>query len=487
MARGGRRSVGTPPPGTNDCNLNGLSTGGGSQYACNCVANAFSFCPGVDPCVCMCDYGGGRGFYLQTNTLEAGVSQCVAAPVGAYLVNTSGNATPIDSGFCTPTLVGNGNPCALTDAATFVNSISGLAIHVPIAAILPDAGGISDWTDKTQYVWDFTYLDYFIDIAVQAGLRFSINLAVGFQSLKNLNGTGWPAYLSSLPANFETQCNDASVASTCAPLFHRWNTTCLNNFILMPWHPNIQNFWIQAAKALKKHLKQTPDAGTRYYASLSLIHLPLMSKYDDEIGLPTAAPTYVPPAGSDATCPKDPNGSIGLATQLISESAYQDAYATYGFGTTWGEADLISGMTNIAAAFASEFPDKMLGVTMLNPGGNGSDNHQDVPDFIDDGSVDDAGISHFSNLLFTSFVSAGIPLDRILVQANNLGSVGQSNYYLPEVPGIANQSHLAWSEAVRTRWSRDGRRTTEAATRTSTHIGTQTLWEPNVTGSIAST
>jgi hypothetical protein len=417
-----------------NCDLYDLGSYDSGTNQCDCVDHAHALVlDTIGPCVC--DAG-----YIAASTSDPHSNQCIPSPAGVAIVNASENETIVDAGYCPSGFT----PCAFTDAATYVNDIATHAIFVPIAQILPDAGGITDWTDASAYLWDWTYMDDLINVALQNGKSFSLAFVVGDQTLLNYEGTGLPSYEFSLPANFEAQCNPSGDAlASCAPLFHWWKggsvDKCYNAYVPMIWNPNVQQFWIQLANALHTHLLVANDSGLVPNDSLTLIHLPGLSIYDEELRLPTAVyPSTAPDANSEATCPMDPDGAVQMAASVIKESSYYTTYTGYGLGTNWDAASIVSGITNVAAAFAQVFPHRVIGLSMFDPG-TGSTN-LDFPDFIDDASVTGAGVGDLANQIVGSIVDAGVSASRLLVQSDDLASPNRSGtgWILPEVTALAS-------------------------------------------------
>ena len=292
--------------------------------------------------VCACNPG-----YVQAATDAGNKSQCILAPTGNYLLNESSNENGPETGYC-PGNWPSPPGCHVTDSTTFINRVSGLAIHVPIAQVL-DASGITDWSNASQYGWDWHYLDALIDVAVTAGKKFSIALVVGRQ-----DGVidGGPSYRLSLPKGFESQCNPTGdAASTCAPPFYWWSQKgdagghCLISYVPLPWNPNVKLFWAQAAAALATHLRTTPDAGPTYYDSLTMVDLagpqPLRRggpAADDGVPEHRAGRREHRPA-----CTADPNGVVLEAGTAVNEAKLYADFQKYGYGTTWNATDLIPG------------------------------------------------------------------------------------------------------------------------------------------------
>jgi hypothetical protein len=251
----------------------------------------------------------------------------IPTPSGIYVLNEASNeqstATAYDPG--------------LLSSPAYTNDVTGHAIFVPIAKILPS---ITTWG---QFNWDWTYLDTLAQIAVSNGKKFSVELETGFQS--------GSTYQQSLPSGFAAACG-----ADCAPLFDVWTTgastgRCISAYVLLPWVPKVQEFWSAAASAVSAHLKQTG-----VYGSLTLVHVPGLSVYDEELRLPTGFPRSAPTDTS--VCP---DGRSAYPTVISDAST--TAWQNYGYSDT----AVINGFTVIATAFAQAFPDRVLGLSLFNP------------------------------------------------------------------------------------------------------------------------
>jgi len=253
----------------------------------------------------------------------------VPRPYGYYVLNDAGNERNASKAYAT----------GLTSSPAYVQHITGHAIFVPIAKILPS---ITTWGD---FQWSWGFLDTLVGVATSHGKQFSIELETGVQNV----GT---RYLQSLPANFTATCG-----ADCAPLIDVWvggapPGTCSSSYILLPWIPNVQQFWTAAANALAQHLR---DMGA--YGSLTLVHVPGLSVYDEELRLPTGDPA---PAPTDTTtCP---DGYKAYPHTI------DDATTTVWQGLGYSDAAVIGGFGVIASAFANAFPDRVLGLSLFPEG-----------------------------------------------------------------------------------------------------------------------
>ena len=257
----------------------------------------------------------------------------VPIPSGIYVLNEAAN----EQGTATAYAAG------LDTASAYLHDITGHAIFVPIAKILP---AVSTWG---QFDWTWGYVDTLVGMALAHQKKFSIELETGFQNTA--------AYSQSLPAGFAAACG-----GDCAPLFDVWTTgggagRCISAYVLLPWVPRVQQFWSFAATALATHLQQTGA-----YASLTLVHVPGLSVYDEEIRLPTGRPS---PATSD-TLPC-PDGRPAYPTVL--SDADTGAWRTRGYS----DSAVVTGFKTIAASFHHAFPDRFLGLSLFPPGNVGID------------------------------------------------------------------------------------------------------------------
>lgn len=307
----------------------------------------------------------------------------VPMPSGLYVLNEAANLQSVVTAYAP----------GLAATPAYAGDVAGHAIFVPIAKILPS---VSAWG---EFSWDWTYVDALVQTALVNGKKFSIELETGFQS--------GATYAQSLPPGFAALCG-----ANCAPLFDVWvvggsGGRCASAYILLPWVANVQQFWRAAAFALSAHLRQ---AGT--YGSLTLVHVPGLSVYDEEIRLPTGLPA--PPATDTSICP---DGRPAYPT------AINDAVASRWQGLGYSDAAVINGIQAVATAFAQAFPDRMLGLSLFNPGPNGID----FPNLTGDPAGYVAG----------QIVQAvnGIAPGRVQLQSDNL----DSNFVQAQVTTLASQ------------------------------------------------
>jgi hypothetical protein len=266
---------------------------------------------------------------LPASSLPAAIPK----PTGIYVLNEASDELPVTSAYA----------AGLTTSPAYASDVAGHAIFVPIAKILPS---VTTWG---QFNWDWTYVDTLVQTAVSNGKRFSIELETGYQSSTT--------YLESLPSGFRTACG-----ANCAPLFDVWTTggaqsRCISAYIPLPWVPNVQQFWDAAATALAAHLKQN---GT--YSSLTLVHIPGLSVYDEEVRLPTGIPA---PAASDTSVCPDGRAAVAAVTGDASASHWQSL--------GYSDAAVVGGFKTIAASFARAFPDRYLGYSVFPAAAKGID------------------------------------------------------------------------------------------------------------------
>lgn len=257
----------------------------------------------------------------------------VPTPSGIYVLNEAANEQSTATAYAS----------GLDTSIAYRNDITGHAIFVPIAKILP---GISTWG---QFNWSWGYLDTLVSIAVSHGKKFSIELETGFQNTST--------YLVSLPAGFAAACG-----AGCAPLFDVWTTgggagRCISAYIPLPWVPRVQQFWTAAAAALATHLKQTGA-----YPSLTLVHVPGLSVYDEEIRLPTGIPRPTP--ADTLHCPDG-----RLADSAVAADADTGRWRSLGYS----DSAVVNGFSSVAQAFAQAFPDRFLGLSLFPTGAIGID------------------------------------------------------------------------------------------------------------------
>ena len=281
----------------------------------------------------------------------------VPRPHGFYVLNDAGNNRTAARAYST----------GLTTSPGYLNSVTGHAIFVPIAKILPSD---TTWGD---FHWAWGYMDTLIQVAISHGKGFSLEFETGVQN----SGTG---YLQSLPAGFSASCG-----SDCAPLFDVWvggapPGTCTSSYILLPWKPRVQQFWSSLADSVAAHLHNTG-----VYGSLTLVHIPGLSVYDEELRLPTGNPR--PDSTNLTVCPDlrpaYPTTICDADTSRWRALGYSDSAVLAGFGV-------------IAGAFASAFPDRVLGLSLFPEGHSG----RSFPDLTDDttGTVPSALVSEVAAL-----------------------------------------------------------------------------------------
>ena len=257
----------------------------------------------------------------------------IPIPSGIYVLNEAANEQGTGTAYAT----------GLDTAQAYVHDVTGHAVFVPIAKILP---AVSTWG---QFNWTWGCLDTLVGVALSHQKKFSIELETGFQNSAT--------YLQSLPSGFASACG-----SDCAPLLDVWTTgggagRCISAYVLLPWVPKVQQFWSAAATALAAHLQQTGA-----YASLTLVHVAGLSVYDEEIRLPTGRPS---PATTD-TLPC-PDGRPAYPTVLAD--ADTGAWRAHGYS----DSAAVSGLTAIASSFHHAFPDRFLGLSLFPPGNVGID------------------------------------------------------------------------------------------------------------------
>jgi hypothetical protein len=257
----------------------------------------------------------------------------IPRPKGIYVVNEASNLQSAKTAYVS----------GLTSSPAYTNVVGGHAIFIPIAKILPS---ITTWG---EFNWDWGYVDSLVDIALAHGKKFSIELETGYQTTST--------YLHSLPAGFL-----AAVGPDAAPLFDVWTTggtggRGISAYIPLPWVPRIQEFWSAAAYALAAHLQQTGA-----YNALTLVHLPGLSVYDEELRLPTGRPSPTP--ADTELCP---DGRPAYPTVIT------DADTSRWRALGYSDSAVVHGFTVIASAFAQAFPDRFLGLSLFPLGPKGID------------------------------------------------------------------------------------------------------------------
>jgi len=275
--------------------------------------------------------------FLSTQVVAQEVDRAIElkkhTPKGIYVLNEDSDEQSAATAYAT----------GMTTSPAYENVIDGHAIYLPLAQILPS---VTTWG---QFNWNWTYLDTLVQVAVANNKKFSIEMGVGYQS--------GSTYLQSLPMGFESACG-----TDCAALFDVWTVggpsgRCISAFVPFPWNKNVREMWQAAARALSEHLHQTG-----VYDSLTMLHVPGLSIYDEELRLPTGFPA--PPTGSTAVCP-DGRTAIPAVADDASVSRWEDL--------GYSDTAVITGFGKIAHAFANVFPDPFLALSLLNPGTIGLD------------------------------------------------------------------------------------------------------------------
>jgi hypothetical protein len=320
---------------------------------------------------------------LLNNPIPKISAAAIPTPSGIYVLNEASNEQSTATAYAT----------GLTSSPAYQKDITGHAIFVPIAKILPN---ITTWE---EFIWDWSYLDTLVQIAILHGKKFSVELETGFQSSST--------YLHSLPNGFIT-----AAGANSAPLFDVWVTggsggRGTSAYVLLPWVQKVQEFWSAAAFALAAHLKNTGA-----YGSLTLVHVPGLSVYDEEIRLPTGYPR--PTTADTLPCP---DGRPAYPT--VINDADTSRWRSLGYSDT----AVINGFKVIALAFAQAFPDRFLGLSLFNPGSKGID----FPNL----SGDSAG---YVALQIVKEVTAIAP-NRVQLQSDNL----DANFIQTEVTKFATQ------------------------------------------------
>jgi hypothetical protein len=407
-----------------------------------------------------------------------------ASPRGIYVVNNYSNGVPVGAAYPPGLIEGFPSLTASPQSApAYVHDVAGHAIFVPLARILPASVPTSleglAWpslfdAQNAVSMFDWSYLDTLVTLAVSHHKKFSVALVVGLQSTTE-------EWIASLPGWFEPACNpgyDSSHPNTqtsCAPTFNVWilagtSPRCISARIPLPWNGNVQAFWSAAANELAAHLRQTcvtgmapnavagPCRGSEVpvYDSLTMVHVPGLSVYDEELRMPVVPPgSALVPTGS-GTCPDgrpysadldDPNNSVAVDASAPNYASlgYVETPASFIFPSTSAE----TGFLGIAQSFAQAFPDRFLGLSLLNASTKGID----FPDFQGYFAV---GQEAADIALFSVAIAPG----RVSLQSDDLGSasLAASNFVLPEVLDVAAQiTQLASSQhwpkfPVRTGW-----------------------------------
>ncbi len=267
--------------------------------------------------------------------LAAGLARPPAAtaiprPIGLYVLDDASNLVPTSKMY----------PAGLFSDTTYLRHVSGHAIFCPIAKIVKS---VTPWG---QFQYDWSVLDTLVQLATTHGKSYSIELETAFQ-------TSSLTYPQALPAGFSDACG-----AGCAPLFDVWATggsggACTSSYVLLPWVANVQQFWGVTAESLAAHLH---DTGA--YGSLTLVHVPGLSVYDEELRLPTGSPS---PSPSDTLpCPD----SLPAYPTVIDEAS-QSRWLALGYS----DSAVIAGFQAVATSFANAFPDRVLGLSLF-PHGN---------------------------------------------------------------------------------------------------------------------
>ena len=257
----------------------------------------------------------------------------ISVPNGIYVVNEAAGERPASEAYAT----------GLTSSAAYSSAVAGHAVFVPIAKILPS---ITTWG---QFAWSWGYLDSLVQVATSHGKQISLELETGYQS--------GATYLRSLPQGFLALAGDSS-----APLFNVWTiggTTGqgISAYVLLPWNPKVQEFWQAAAPAIAAHLKSTGA-----YGSLTMVHVPGLSVYDEELRLPTGMPA--PPSTDTSHCPDG---------RPAYPSTITDGDTARWRGLGYSDSIVVNGFGVITKAFADAFPDKYLCLSLLPIGSKGAD------------------------------------------------------------------------------------------------------------------
>jgi len=329
--------------------------------------------------------GGGRTF-LSMPHLPPGVP----SPAGIYVLDDASNEKPSADLYAT----------GLFTSAAYRNDVTGHAIFVPLAKILPVD------TLSGQFNWDWRFLDTLVQFAVGNGKKFSIELETGYQSSDT--------YLHSLPYGFVGASGPGS-----APLFDVWTTggassRCVTAYVLLPWVPGVQEFWTAAAGALSTHLKQSG-----VYDALTLVHVPGLSVYDEEIRLPTGVPR--PTTADTLPCPDG---------RRAYPAVIDDADTGRWRGLGYSDSAVVNGFRVIAKAFADAFPDRVIALSLFPPGQKGID----FPNL----TRDSAGYVAGQIVREVTAIAPG----RVQIQADNL----DGNYAEAEVMNLAsmNSDLVGW-------------------------------------------
>ena len=330
--------------------------------------------------------GGSEAFRRHAGAPAAGVP----SPAGIYVLDDASNEKP------TAQLYAPG----LFTSEAYRNDVTGHAIFIPITKILPV---VTTWG---EFAWDWRFLDTLVQLAVTNGKKFSIELETGYQSSTT--------YLQSLPAGFLAAAGPGS-----APLFDVWTTggaagRCISAYVLLPWVPQVRQFWAAAAGALAAHLRQSGA-----YDLLTLVHIPGLSVYDEEIRLPTGIPK--PTTADTLPCPDG---------RRAYTAVIDDADTARWRGLGYSDTAAINGFSAIAKAFADSFPDRVLALSLFPPAVKGID----FPNL----TRDSVGYVAARIVKEVSAIAPG----RVQVQADDL----DGNYAEAEVMSLArlNADSVGW-------------------------------------------
>jgi hypothetical protein len=310
-------------------------------------------------------------------------SVTIPKPTGIYVLDDPSNEKPANNVYDT----------SLTSSTAYKNYVTGQAIFIPIAKILPS---ITTWG---VFNWNWSYLDSLVQIAVTNGKKFSIELETGFQSSTT--------YLQALPDGFIN-----AVGVNGAPLFDVWITggtggRPISAYIPLPWIPKVQQFWDSTAYALSAHFHQT-----NVYNYLTLVHIPGLSVYDEELRLPTGYPSPTP--SDTMLCP---DGRPAYPTVLT------DADTSRWRSLGYSDSAVVNGFSIIVSAYAQAFPDRYLGLSLFPLGTTGID----FPNL----TQDTVGYVASQIVNMVNSVAPG----RVQIQSDNL----DANMILPEVKKLALQ------------------------------------------------
>ena len=409
-------------------------------------------------------------FLLCINTVTAWADGGIPTPQGIYVVTKYGN-NPLPDG-------SDALPKEFEQDPTFRSSaIAGLAIYIPLATLLPDPlptayanlswEQLFDPENTAFHDWDWSYLDKMLTIALENRKSYSVTVVTGFQNagtkfvpprptrgyLKSIGVATVPSFIPSFPSWFENRCNPSNQASyypppsvqgdspwsrtSCAPTFNIYDaaTSCLSYKIPLPWNKNVQKFWGALANALANHLKHscynrnsrsiTPcdqsghrEEGRRsVYEHLTLVHLPGLSIFDEELMFPHPKPLPndlrgICPDGRSITS-RPTNGQDWAYnaisydnswTNLIGRLGYTEYPPTQGRPAT---SNLIEGFKIIAGYYIRAFPDRVVGLSPLN-----NVNGVDLPNFK--GYFKNGGVSHkiiFDIAEMIRSTGSGLPLE----------------------------------------------------------------------------